>query len=100
MRFGLVEFANCAVGVCTRHIEIPENNRIQSIGGTKISQDIFNGPLRRDIGVDGMLFAVFIQHNIILVDCRIKVDKFVNENPFNNNNVWNLPAYCYCDIFN
>ena len=64
---GLVKFANRAVGFAPGHIEIPENHRIQSIGRTKIGQYIFNVPLRRSIGIDGLLFTVFIQNNIMLV---------------------------------
>ena len=67
MGFGPVLFAQFTLRVGTGHIEIAKDHMCQSVAGTKIAQDIFDGALGRTIGVDRVLWRVFVQHNAVLI---------------------------------
>ena len=55
VRFGIVNFAELAIGIGPRSVEIAKGHRRDAEGRRVIAQDALDHQLRRAIGVDGIL---------------------------------------------
>mmetsp|Transcript_17998 Transcript_17998/g.27417 ORF Transcript_17998/g.27417 Transcript_17998/m.27417 type:complete len:246 (+) Transcript_17998:11501-12238(+) len=67
MGLGLVKLTDLSLRIRSGHIEITKDDMAQAKGGFKVDQDIFDGTFRRAIGIDRVLFAVFVQDHIVLI---------------------------------